>query len=149
MNLDFVEMLRALSDAGADYLVVGAHALAVHGRPRATGDLDIWVRRTPANAARVWAALEAFGAPLRDLTLQHLQDPNVVFQIGVVPNRIDVLTSITGVDFEPAWQHRVLVSVSGVEVPTIGRADLIRNKLALGRPRDLADVAELEEDASG
>jgi hypothetical protein len=105
-------------------------------------------RPTPANAARVWTALEAFGAPLRDLTHQDLQDSNVVSQIGVVPNRIDVLTSITGVEFEPAWQNRVLVSVSGLEVPTIAKADLIRNKRALGRPRDLADVAELEEDAS-
>jgi hypothetical protein len=145
MNQDFVEMLAALSDAGADYLVVGAHALAAHGIPRATGDLDIWVRPTPENAARVWAALEAFGAPLHALELQDLYSPEVVFQIGLPPNRIDLLTSISGVAFDDAWRDRITVTVSGQEVPTIGRDDFIRNKKAVGRPRDLADVAELEE----
>jgi hypothetical protein len=145
MNQDFVEMLAALSDAGADYLVVGAHALAAHGIPRATGDLDIWVRPTPENAARVWAALEAFGAPLHALELQDLYSPEVVFQIGLPPNRIDLLTSISGVAFDDAWRDRIIVTVSGQDVPTIGRDDFIRNKKAVGRPRDLADVAELEE----
>jgi hypothetical protein len=145
MNRDFVEMLAALSEAGADYLVVGAHALAVHGIPRATGDLDIWVRPTPENAARVWAALERFGAPLHELEPRDLHSPEVVFQIGLPPNRIDLLTSISGVDFEDAWRNRITVTVSGLDIPTIGRADFIRNKKAVGRPRDLADVAELEE----
>lgn len=145
MNQDFVEMLAALSDAGADYLVVGAHALAAHGIPRATGDLDIWVRPTLENAARVWAALEAFGAPLHALELQDLYSPEVVFQIGLPPNRIDLLTSISGVAFDDAWRDRIIVTVSGQDVPTIGRDDFIRNKKAVGRPRDLADVAELEE----
>jgi hypothetical protein len=145
MNQDFVEMLAALSDAGADYLVVGAHALAAHGIPRATGDLDIWVRPTPENAARVWAALEAFGAPLHALELQDLYSPEVVFQIGLPPNRIDLLTSISGVAFDDAWRDRITVTVSGQDIPTIGRDDFIRNKKAVGRPRDLADVAELEE----
>lgn len=148
MNRDFVEMLCALSDAGADYLVVGAHALAAHGLPRATGDLDIWVRPTPENAERVWAALQQFGAPLHELTRQDLHSPDVVFQIGVVPNRIDLLTSISGVEFDEAWGKRIIVSVSGVDVPTIGREELIRNKRAAGRPRDLADAAELEGDST-
>jgi hypothetical protein len=145
MNRDFVEMLAALSDVEADYLVVGAHALAVHGIPRATGDLDIWVRPTPENAARVWAALERFGAPLHELEPGDLHAPEIVFQIGLPPNRIDLLTSISGVGFEEAWRNRVTVTVAGLDVPTIGRADFIRNKKAVGRPRDLADVAELEE----
>ncbi len=145
MNQDFVEMLAALSDAGADYLVVGAHALAAHGIPRATGDLDIWVRPTSENAARVWAALEGFGAPLHALELQDLHSPGVVFQIGVSPNRIDIFTSISGVAFDDAWRNRITVTVSGQDVPTIGRDDFIRNKKTIGRPRDLADVAELEE----
>ena len=97
LNRDYVEMLAALSAAGAEYLVVGAHALAAHGAPRATGDLDLWVRPTPENARRVWQALEAFGAPLHELTLGDLSRPDVVFQIGLVPQRIDILTSITGV----------------------------------------------------
>lgn len=147
MNRDFVEMLAALSAAGADYLVVGAHALAAHGRPRATGDLDLWVRATPANAGRVWAALQSFGAPLGDLTLDDLTSSDLVYQMGVAPARIDVLTGLTGVGFDEAWGSRVTVTLEGLQVPVIGREALIRNKRALGRPRDLADVAELEGDA--
>jgi hypothetical protein len=148
MNRDFVEMLAALSAAGADYLVVGAYALAAHGRPRATGDLDLLVRATPANARRVWAALETFGAPLGDLTLDDLTSSDLVFQIGVAPTRIDLLTGLTGVGFDEAWASRVTLTLEGVEIPIIGRDALIRNKRALGRPRDLADVAELEDDST-
>ncbi len=144
MNRDFVEMLSALHDAGAEFLIVGAHAVAAHGRPRATGDLDIWVRPTPENADRVWSALHAFGAPLADLTRQDLTSADLVFQIGVVPARIDIMTGVSGVGFDEAWAERVTLRLSGLEVPVIGREALIRNKRAAGRPRDLADVAELE-----
>jgi hypothetical protein len=144
MNRDFAEMLAALSEAGADFMVVGAHAVAVHARPRATGDLDIWVRPTRANAERVWEALVAFGAPLHELTRDDLASDDLVFQIGVAPNRIDVLTTISGVDFETAWEGRVTVELSGLTVPVIGRDALVRNKRAAGRPRDLADLADLE-----
>jgi hypothetical protein len=145
MNRDFVEMLSALSGAGAEYLIVGAHALAVHGLPRATGDLDIWVRPTPGNAVRVLTALRAFGAPLFDLSEGDLISPGVVFQIGVPPLRIDILTSISGVTFEAAWAARVTHTVEGIALPFIGRAHLIANKRAAGRPRDLADLADLGE----
>lgn len=145
MNRDYVEMLSALSDADAEYLVVGAYAMAVHGRPRATGDLDLWVRPTPENAERVWEALARFGAPLDRLEPEDLTTPELVFQIGVVPNRIDILTSVTGLSFDRSWERRVIVPIEGVEVPVIGREDLIENKKELGRPRDLADVSELEE----
>ncbi len=144
MNHDFVEMLSALHDAGADYLVVGAHALAAHGRPRATGDLDLWVRPTRDNARRVHAALEQFGAPLLDLTVDDLASPDLVFQIGVVPARIDLLTSVSGIGFEEAWTGRMTVRIGDLHVPVIGREALIRNKRAAGRPRDIADIAELE-----
>ncbi len=144
MNRDFAEMLAALSEAGADFLVIGAHAVAVHGRPRATGDLDLWVRPTRDNAVRVWAALVAFGAPLNDLTPDDLTSQDLVFQIGVAPNRIDLITTIGGVTFGEAWPRRISVELWGQLVPVIGREDLIRNKRAAGRPRDLADVAELE-----
>ena len=144
MNRDFVEMLSALCDAGAEFLIVGAHAMAVHGRPRATGDLDIWVRATPKNAERVWAALEVFGAPLHDLSKDDLSTHDVVFQIGLPPNRIDLLTSISGVEFEAAWAGRVPLRLGDVEAMVIGREALIQNKRAVGRPRDVADVAELE-----
>jgi len=146
MNRDFVEMLAALSAAGAEYLVVGAHALAVHGRPRATGDLDIWVRPSPANAARVWNALESFGAPLSQLKTDDLESGDLVFQIGVSPARIDLLTGVSGLTFDEAWPGRVQVRIENLDVPVIGRDALIRNKRAAGRPRDLADIAELEQD---
>jgi hypothetical protein len=144
MNPDFAEMLSALSEAGAEYMVVGAHALAVHGRPRATGDLDIWIRATAENAERVWTALELFGAPLDQLRLPDLHSADVVFQMGLPPKRIDILTSITGVEFEDAWGSRVIATVGALNVPTIGKDQLIRNKRATGRPRDLVDAEELE-----
>ena len=106
MNRDFVEMLSELSAAGVDFIIVGAHALAAIGITRATGDLDIWVRPTPANASRVITALERFGAPLFDLTPADLTAPDTVFQIGMVPSRIDILSGISGVTFEDAWAAR-------------------------------------------
>jgi hypothetical protein len=148
MNRDFAEMLSALSAAGADYLIVGAHALAVHGYPRATGDLDLWVRPTPENARRVWAALEAFQAPLAELSLEDLARPDLLFQIGVVPCRIDIVTGLTGVEFETAWENRIEREVEGQALPFIGRDDLMANKRATGRPRDVADLAWLESGES-
>lgn len=144
MNPDFEEMLRALCDVNAEFMVIGAHAVAVYARPRATGDLDIWVGRTPENAERVWKALATFGAPLDRLTLEDLTSDDIVFQIGVSPSRIDVLTTIGGVEFADAWGRREEVELWGLTVPVISREDLIRSKRAVGRERDLADVAELE-----
>ena len=148
MERDFVEMLSALDAAGAEYLVVGAHALAAHGVPRATGDLDIWVRATPGNARRVLAALHDFGAPLFDLTPDDLSRPETVFQIGVVPVRIDLLTSISGVGFDEAWAGRIEVSIEGVTVGVLGREELLRNKRATGRPKDLLDAESLAATAA-
>lgn len=145
MNRDFVEMLSALCEAGAEFLLVGAHALAVHGPPRYTGDLDIWVRATTVNAGRILAALQAFGAPLHDLTAEDLVRPGTVFQIGVVPSRIDLLTSISGLEFDDAWNRRVKLDLPGVTVFAIGRDDFVANKRATGRPKDLLDIALLEE----
>lgn len=144
MNRDFVEMLSALSAAGAEFLIVGAHALAVHGAPRATGHLDIWVRPTPENAARVWRALTEFGAPLHDVRENDFSTRDVVFQIGLPPCRIDLLTQITGVEFDDAWPRRVLHAVEGLTLPFLARADFLANKRALGRAKDLADVEALE-----
>jgi hypothetical protein len=127
-------MLSALSAASVEYLVVGAYALAAHGLPRATGDIDIWVRATPDNVDRVLRALRAFGAPLFELTRDDLLRSDTVFQIGVVPNRIDLLTGVTGLTFEEAWPSRVLTTVEGLTVPVIGREELLRNKEATGRP---------------
>ena len=144
MNPDFSEMLSTLSEEGVEFLLVGAYALAVHGVPRATGDLDVWIRPTSGNAQRVLQALGRFGAPLHSLTAADLTTPGTVFQIGVVPNRVDLLTAIDGVSFEEAWSRRVVPRVSGLSIPVIGRADLIANKRATGRTVDLADAERLE-----
>ncbi len=144
MEPDFAEMLSALNAAGAEFLVVGAHALAAHGVPRATGDLDIWVRATAENARRVLEALGAFGAPLFDLTVDDLSRPDTVFQIGVAPVRIDLLTSISGVTFDEAWAARIPVSAAGLTFGVLGRRDLLRNKRATGRAKDLLDADALE-----
>lgn len=140
MNRDFVEMLSALSAAGVKFLIVGAHALAAHGAPRATGDLDIWVQATAENAARVLTALRQFGAPLLDLSEADLCAEDTVFQIGVPPSRIDILTGISGVGFDDAWERRMDIAIGTLTVPTIGRLDFIENKKASGRPKDLLDL---------
>ena len=145
MNRDFVEMLSALSAANADFLLVGAHALSVYGIPRSTGDMDLWVRPTPENATRVWRALEAFGAPLAELTAQDFARPDTVVQFGVPPNRIDLLTALSALDFDRAWERRLSVRVEGLDVPVISREDFIANKRAVGRPKDLSDIALLGE----
>jgi len=145
LTKNFRDMLSALNDSGAEYLVVGAHAMATYGHARATGDFDIWVHSTKENANRVWAALEKFGAPRRNLTIEDFSTPNNVYQIGVEPDRIDILTSIDGVEFDEAWQNRIQMQINGVSVPIIGRNQLLKNKRAVGRPKDLADVAWLEE----
>lgn len=126
--------------------MVGAHALAVHGVPRATGDLDIWIRPDPENAKRVWAALLEFGAPVEAmrLSLDDLTRPGTVFQMGLPPRRIDLLTEIDGVSFEQAWPSRVIEKIGGLEVPFLGREALLQNKRASARPKDLADVDLLE-----
>ena len=146
MSPDFLDLLAALVRAEARFLVVGAHAMAAHGVPRATGDLDVWVQADPENAARVWDALLQFGAPVRTLGLSEadLTAPGVVFQMGEPPVRIDLLTSITGVDFDHAWSTRSVYRVGTLDVPFLGRTALLDNKRATGRTKDLADVEILE-----
>jgi hypothetical protein len=143
LNRDYNDILSALSAEGAEFLIVGAYALGAHGIPRATGDIDIWVRPTPENAMRVMRALKRFGAALLDLTEDDLATADTVFQMGVAPSRIDVMTGISGVTFEQAWPSRLTVAIEGLTVPVIGRDELLRNKAASGRPKDLADLAAL------
>lgn len=144
LNPDYRDILSAFADEGVEYLVVGAYALAVHGLPRATGDIDLWVRPSSENARCVWSALALFGAPLKGLTSEDLTRPGIVFQVGVAPARIDILTSLDGVEFEDAWTARTESVVEGIRLPVIGRRHLILNKKATARPQDLADVAMLE-----
>jgi len=147
LNQDFLDLLTALVQAGARFLVVGAHAMAVHGVPRATGDLDVWIARDPENADRVLAALARFGAPLEALGVSRddLLRENEVLQVGLPPRRIDVLTSISGVSFAEAYPDRVRHDVGGLSIPFLGRAALVRNKRASGRTKDLADLEALGE----
>jgi hypothetical protein len=144
MNRNFVEMLRALSAADAEFLIIGAHAVAAHGYLRGTRDLDIWIRPTPENASRVWRALLDFGAPVRDVTVHDLSTPGIIYQIGIEPARIDLLTEPAGVEFVEAWANRVMTKVNGEEFPFLGKADLIRSKRAAGRRQDLLDLDHLE-----
>jgi hypothetical protein len=145
---DWNDVLASLREAGARFLVVGAHALAVHGVPRGTQDLDIWIEPEATNAQREWHALTTFGAPILDLgvTLDDLQRPDTVVQLGLPPDRIDLLTTITGVpDFASAWIGRVEHMVGAQRVPFLGRAALIQNKRATGRRKDLVDLESLGE----
>jgi hypothetical protein len=145
LSPDFKDLLSAFNAHRVEYLVVGAHALAAHGHVRATGDLDVWVRPDPANAKRVMDALRTFGTPLQDLTHEDLVTPGTAFQIGVAPIRIDVLTSIDGVAFQEAWEDRITASFVDLPVPVLSARHLIRNKRAVGRPQDLADLDWLEK----
>ena len=145
MNPDFLDLLRALLAAEARFMVVGAYALGIHGRPRATKDFDVWVEASAENAPRVIQALQAFGAPLMGLTEEDISSPGTGLQIGVEPGRIDLLTAISGVAFEQAWPERVEADFGeGVRCGVISAKHLLQNKRAAGRPQDLADVAALE-----
>jgi hypothetical protein len=151
VNRDFLDFLSALIAVEARFLVVGAHALAVHGMPRATGDMDVWIDRSAENASLVWRALETFGAPAAALGIRQsdLEAPDVVVQIGLPPRRIDVLTGVTGVEFDDAWAGRVVHRVEELDVPFLGREALIRNKRATGRLKDLGDLEALGEERGG
>jgi hypothetical protein len=146
VNEDYRDFLSALVAHHARFLVVGAHALAAHGYPRATVDIDIWIDSSPANAQRVWNALASFGAPLDalDVRVQDLTRADVVAQFGLPPGRIDVLTGVSGLDFDQAWSNRIERTVEGVPVPVLSFEDLLTNKRATDRDKDRADVKGLE-----
>jgi len=146
LNKDFRDILSAFCEEKVEFMLVGAYALAAHGLPRATGDIDLWIKRSKENAELVRNALQKFGAPLSDFTRDDLTSPGTIIQLGVTPRRIDILTEITGVEFEDAESERLMVSIEGIEIPVIGRTHLIQNKKAVGRPQDGADVARLEAD---
>jgi len=147
VNPDFVDFLAALLQTQARFLIVGAHALAMHGVPRATGDMDIWVDRQKDNADRVWRALVEFGTPVGALGLafEDLLRPNTVIQIGLPPRRIDILTDVSGVSFDDAWEHRSVHTMNSLDIPFLGRQAFVQNKHASGRLKDLADIEALGE----
>jgi predicted nucleotidyltransferase len=143
MHSDFSALLRALSDAGVRFLVVGGYAVMEYTEPRYTKDLDIWLAPGEENAHAAWQALAAFGAPVAEITPHDLTQPDLVYQIGITPVRIDLMTSITGVQFEEAWQRRTERNVGGVRVAILSIEDLIANKRAVGRPHDRIDARRL------
>ena len=149
LNEDYREMLQVLGDEKVKFLLIGAYALAAHGYPRATMDIDIWVSPEPDNADAVLRALQRFGAPLNNLTKADLEQEGTVFQIGVAPRRIDIITAASGLQFEEAFSHASPVDVEGIQVYIPSVADLIRNKRASGRTKDLADAEALESLPAG
>ena len=146
LNQNFKDILSAFSAEKVEFMVVGGYAMAFHGFVRATGDIDLWIRCSEKNADGVWKALQKFGAPLFDLKVEDLQTPGMVFQIGLAPSRIDVITQIDGVDFEDAWKEHEIVEIEGLKIPVIGKVQLLINKRSTGRPKDRNDVLWLESE---
>ena len=143
LNKDFREFIELLHSNAVEFMVVGAHALAAHGRPRYTSHLDIWVRPDPDNFAQLIKALDAFGFAALGVSAEDFMAPQAMVQLGYPPARIDLLTSIDGVTFDECFAHRLDVTIGGTLLPVISIDDLIRNKLATGRAKDLVDVASL------
>jgi len=145
MTSDYKDMLSALSNADVDFVVVGAFALAAHGNPRSTGDIDIYIRPTNVNATRLMDALKEFGTPISEISTSDFEKTDTVYHIGVAPCRIVLLTGLDGIDdFDDAWRTHIKNHVDGTFIPVLGREALIKNKRATGRPQDLADIAWLE-----
>jgi hypothetical protein len=147
LNRDFKEFVASFNAHAVEYLVVGGYALAAHGRPRYTGDIDLWIRATNDNAACVLAALGDFGFAGLKITVEDLTRPGNVIQLGYPPRRIDLLTSIDGVGFEACHAQRQNFVIDGVDLPIISLADFKANKRASGRAQDLADLEALDDGA--
>jgi hypothetical protein len=143
---DLREFIELLNSKGVRYVIVGGYAVAYHGHPRFTGDIDLYVEPSADNAARILAVLHAFGFGELELSAQDFTNPDSIVQLGRPPNRIDLLTSISGVPFENVWQGRVFSQLDGLPVAFINKEHLLQNKRASGRPKDLADLAELDND---
>lgn len=143
---DWIELLQLFNGANVRFMIVGAHARARYARPRATGDLDLWVEPSAENAYNVYEALRKFGAPVSAVSVEDFRQDDTVFQIGVPPLRIDVLSGIDGVTFDEAWEGREVGDLGGIRVAFIGRAEYLKNKRAVGRAQDLADIEAVERD---
>ncbi len=145
LNEDYKEILQNLSDNKVKFLVVGAYAMGAYGYPRATGDFDIWVENSPENSKKIHRALAQFGAPLAKITEKTFCEKNIVFQIGVAPRRIDIITAIDGINFKIAYSRRKKIKLNKITVPFISLADLIKNKLSTGREKDKLDAQYLRK----
>lgn len=140
---DFKEFLRLLTSEGVEYLRVGGYAVGYYGYPRPTGDLDIWIAVNEENAVRVQSVIEKFGFPGGGASLGEFLRPDRVLRMGVPPVRIEILTGVSGVQFSDCYKRRVAASIDGVQVAVIAKRDLVANKRAAGRHKDLDDVQQL------
>ncbi len=145
LNSDYRDMITCLQSEGVEFMLVGGYAVGLHGWPRTTFDIDFWVLANSANASAILRALRKFGAPLMDLTEEDFQKPGIVFQIGTAPQRIDILSDVSGIRYEDAVQRAVAMQVDGLTIKVISLDDLIANKRATGRPKDLVDAMTLEK----
>ena len=148
LNRDYRDILQNLLEENAEFLIVGAYAMAAHGHPRATWDLDIWVKPEQQNATKVYRALAKFGAPLDQLLVEDLEQEDIIFQIGVAPRRIDILTHIDGIDFMDAAQDKSLIRIDDLNLPVISKNRLIQNKEATGQDKDKVDSEILRNHTS-
>lgn len=145
LNEDYKEILQNLSDNKVKFLIIGAYAMGAYGYPRATGDFDIWIENSPENSKKIYRALTQFGSPLAKITEKTFCEKNIVFQIGVTPKRIDIITAIDGVDFKKAYSHRKKIKLDEISVPFISLPDLIKNKLSTKREKDKLDAQYLSK----
>ncbi|MDR3012839.1 MAG: nucleotidyl transferase AbiEii/AbiGii toxin family protein [Chitinispirillales bacterium] len=141
---DFKDMIRIFNEEKVQFIVIGGTAVIIYGYTRLTKDLDLWVWANPANAIRIVKALEKFGAPMHEITAEDFEKEGTIFQIGVAPIRIDIITATVGVKFEEAFRNIENIEADGINIPLISISDLIENKKATGRPQDLIDVEHLE-----
>ena len=145
LNEDYKEMLQILLDNEIKFLVVGAYAMGAYGYPRATGDIDIWVLASAENSDKIFKSLKQFGAPLQQINDKTFTEQGVIFQIGVAPRRIDIITRIDGVDFDKAYENRQEIAIENIKIPVISKEDLIKNKESTGREKDTLDAKELRK----
>jgi hypothetical protein len=149
LNEDYKEMLQILLNNKVKFLIVGAYAMGAQGYPRATGDFDIWVEPSTENSINVYNSLAKFGAPLEQINTKTFIEKRIIFQIGIVPRRIDILTYIDGVEFDTAYKNRDTIEIEGITVPFLSKTDLIKNKEATGREKDKLDADYLKKNLNG
>ena len=145
LNKDYKEMLQILLNNKVRFLVVGAYAMGAYGYPRATGDIDIWVEASSENSEKIHQSLSEFGAPLSEVTKTTFCEEGIVFQIGVAPRRIDIITKIDGVDFNKAYSDKQKMEIEGIKIPFLSKENLIKNKESTGREKDQLDAKYLRE----
>jgi len=145
LNEDYKEMLQILLNNEVKFLIVGAYAMGALGYPRATGDFDIWVESSPENSEKVYNSLLEFGVPLEQINTEIFMEKGIIFQIGVVPRRIDILTFIDGVEFGKAYKDKENITIEGITIPFLSKENIIKNKEATGREKDKLDVKYLKK----